>query len=125
MDVFRAGVTIYLGRMGDSLFPVSALLEYLAIHPPTPGPLLLLKSGHPFSRHTLVSEVRLTLSSAGLVVSIFNGYSFLIGAATAAAQAGITDLSIKHPCRWKLSAFTRYLCPPLQILASFSSHLLQ
>ena len=75
-DVFGAGVTIYLGRTGDTLCPMSALLAYLAIHPPTPGPLFLLKSGAPLSRQALVSASRHTLSSAGLDVSLFNGHSF-------------------------------------------------
>ena len=46
-DVVKAGVTLYLGRTGDTLRPVSALLVYLVIRPPTPGPVFLLKSGVP------------------------------------------------------------------------------
>ena len=63
-DVFGGGVTIYLDHTGDTLFPVSALLAYLAIRPPIPGPLFLLKSGDPLSRQALVSAVRLTLPLA-------------------------------------------------------------
>ena len=48
-DVFGAGVTIHLGHTEDTLCPVSALLAYLAIRPPTPRPLFLLESGEPFS----------------------------------------------------------------------------
>ncbi len=46
-DVFWSGVTVHLGRTGDILCPVSALLSYLAVRPPTPGPLFLLRSGNP------------------------------------------------------------------------------
>ena len=49
-DIFGAGVTIHLGRTGDTLCPVSALLEYLARRPSTPGPLFLLQSGEPLQR---------------------------------------------------------------------------
>ena len=46
-DVFGVGVTIHLGRTGDTVCPVAALLAYLAIRPSTPGPLFLLKSESP------------------------------------------------------------------------------
>ena len=78
-DAFGAGVLIYLGRTGNTLCPVSALLAYLAMHPPTPEPLFLLKSSDPLSREALGSAVRLTLSSAGLDICLFNGHSFQIG----------------------------------------------
>ena len=124
-DVFGAGVTLHLGRTGDTILcPVSALLAYLAIRPPTPGPLFLLNSGDPLSRDTLVTTVRHTLSSAGLEVSQFNGHSFRIGAATAASQAGIPDSTIKSLGRWKSSAFTRYLRPPVHSIAANSRRLL-
>ena len=124
-DIFGAGVTIHLGRTGDILCPVSALLAYLARRPSTPGPLFLLQSGHPLSRHTLVTVVRETLASAGLEVSRFNGHSFRIGAATAAAEAGLPDSTIQQLGRWKSSAFMRYLRPPVQAVAASSRRLLQ
>ena len=109
-DVFGAGVTLHLGLTGDNILcPVSALLAYLAVRPPTPGPLFLLNSGNPVSRNTLVATVRHTLSSAGLEVSQFNSHSFRIGAATAASQASIPDSTIKSLGWRKSSVFTRYL----------------
>ena len=70
-DVFGAGVTIHLGRTYDRLCPVSALLAYLAVRPPTPGPLFLLSSGVPLSRRFLVTSVRTALSSVGIDTSRF------------------------------------------------------
>ena len=52
-DTFGIGVTIYLGRTGSTLCPVSALLAYLVFRPPTHGPLFLLQSGQPLSRAVL------------------------------------------------------------------------
>lgn len=123
-DVFGAGVTIHLGRTGDILCPVSALLAYLAIRPPTPGPLFLLQSGNPLSRQALITAIRNALSSAGLDVSLFNGHSFRIGAATSAALAGVPDSTIKLMGRWRSSAFTRYLRPPAKSMAALSSRLI-
>ena len=123
-DVFGAGVTIHLGRTKDILCPVSALLAYLALRPRTPGPLFLLQSGQPLSKESLLAPIRQALSSCGLEVSLFNGHSFRIGAATAAANAGLPDSTIQLLGRWKSSAFTRYLRPPVQSLASFSRQML-
>ena len=124
-NIFGAGITIHLGRTGDILCPVSALLAYLACRPPTPGPLFLLQSGKPLSHQLLVSKVRHTLESAGLDVAQYNGHSFRIGAATSAAEAGLNDSTIRQLGRWKSSAFTRYLCPPVEMIAQNSRTLLQ
>lgn len=124
-DIFGVGVTIHLGRTGQLLCPVSALLAYLARRPPVPGPLFLLQSGQPLSRQRLVAAVRDTLTAAGMEVSRFNGHSFRIGAATSAAQAGLADSTIQQLGRWRSAAFNRYLRPPVQSIARCSERLLQ
>ena len=122
-DVFGVGATIHLGRGLSYLCPVAAVLAYLAVRPSTPGPLFVLESGVPLSRQFLVTSVRVALSRHGLDVNRFNGHSFRIGAATTAAQAGLSDSSIQLLGRWKSSVFVRYLRPPVERLASVSSQL--
>ena len=122
-DVVRAGVTIHLGRTGDTLCPVAALLAYLACRLSTEGPLLL-QSGEPLSWHKLVTAVQQVLSSTGLDVSRFNGHSFRVVAATAAAEAGLADSAIQQLGWWKSSAYTRYLRPPVDTIAASSWKLL-
>ena len=117
------GITVYLGRTGDVLCPVSVLLAYLAIRPPTPGPLFLLKSGDPLSRTILVAAVRQALVLKKVDVSLFNGHSFRIGAATVASQAGLSDSTIMQLGRWKSSAFIRYIRPPVRSIAALSNSL--
>ena len=124
-DIFGVGVTINLGRTGDLLCPVSALLAYLARRPPTSGSLFLLESGQPLSKQRLISTVRNTLGLAGVDVGRFNGHSFRIGAAMAAAQAGLPDSTIQQLGRWRSAAFMRYLRPPVQSIARCSELLLQ
>ena len=111
-DVFGLGVNIHVGKTGSIVCPVSAVLAYIAIRPSTPGPLFLLESGAPLSRQVLVNRVREAWSTAGFNVSLFNGHSFRIGAATTAAQAGLSDSNIQLLGRWRSSAFIRYLPSP-------------
>ena len=124
-DIFGAGVVTHLGRTHNTLCPVSALLAYLAIRPPTLGPLFLLESGAPLSRIMLVTSICQALTSTGLDVSRFNGHSFRIGAAMAASQAGLSDSAIKALGCWKSGTFNRYLKSPVHSIAAHSKALLQ
>ena len=119
-DPFREGVTIYLGATGKDICPVKALLAYIAIRPPDPGPLLLTQSGQPLSRQMLVSRLQKAVANAGLNSDHFNGHSFRIGAATSAAKNGIEDSLIQTMGRWKSSAYKLYIKLPKDQLACVS-----
>ena len=95
-DPFGAGVTLYLGRTGDVLCPVSSVLAYLAIRQATPGPLFIFRDGIPLSRTHFVAAVWQVLQAAGVDTSSYTGHSFRIGAATTAAGIGLSDSSLKH-----------------------------
>ena len=123
-NVFGAGITISLGRTGDILCPVSALLAYLTfIHRPLDHSFSLSRVTHCLDKPCVQQSV--FPSPAGLDVSLFNGHSFRIGAATTAALAGVPDSTIKLLNRWMSSAFTRYLRLPVHSVAAVSSRLLQ
>lgn len=122
-DQFGAGVHLYLGRTGDILCPVAAMLGYLAIRPSNPGQLFIFQDGTPLTRAHLVSSVREALSSAGIATAQFSGHSFRIGAASAAARAGFTDSFIQALGRWKSSAFQTYIRTPVQELTAVAARL--
>ena len=122
-DPFVAGTTLHLGFTGDTLCPVTAVLGYLAIHPPSPGPLLLFEDGSTLLRPRLVQALRQALHAAGVDDSQFSGHSFRIGAATTAARAGLPDSLIKTLGRWKSSTFTLYIRTPWQELSAVSAAL--
>ena len=84
-DPFREGVEIFVGTTGSDICPVSALIQYLAIRSPDPGPLFIFKDGTPLTRSALVSHLQAALQKAGFVHTDYNGHSFRIGAATTAA----------------------------------------
>ena len=122
-DQYGKGVDIYMGRTGEELCPVSALLAYLAIRGNVPGPLFRLKDGRFLTKDIFIAEVRAALAVLGLDSSTYAGHSFRIGAATTAAEIGIEDSMIKMLGRWDSSAYQLYVRASRQALASVSQRL--
>lgn len=124
-DPFGAGVSIYLGKSGHEICPVSALLNYVVRRGQQRGPLFMFQNGQTLSRQRLICCVNQALTLQGMNSSGITGHSFRIGAATAAARAGLQDSRIQELGRWHSSAFTRYIRTPVDVLAASSSYLLQ
>lgn len=122
-DPFRKGVEVYLGRTDVELCPVIALVDYLGVRGPAPGPLFVFSDGCPLSRSTLVQRVREALSAAGVDAAPYSGHSFRIGAATTAAKKGVEDCLIQTLGRWKSDAYIRYVKLPRSHLASVAKTL--
>ena len=53
-DPFRQGVTLYLGQAGVDLWPVAAMINYLAVRGIDSGPLFQFQDGSPLHRQQLV-----------------------------------------------------------------------
>ena len=84
-DPLRQGVIMVLGRTFSQLCPVAAMASYLATCGFGAGPLFQLSDRTPLSRNWFMKQVHSALTTIGLDHSVFNGHSFQIGAATAAA----------------------------------------
>ena len=124
-DIHGKGCTLYIGRSHTSTCAVLAVLGYLAIRPATPGPLFIHRDGSPLTRAQLVSAIRSTLQISGMDISRYSGHSFRVGAATAAARAGLPDSLIQTLGRWKSSAFLRYIRTPKSTLLGVARSLSQ
>jgi len=122
-DPFSAGIRLCLGRTGNILCPVSAVLGYLAIRPPNAGPLFLFEDGTPLSRAHLVTHLREALLQAGIDTNGYSGHGFRIGAASTAARAGFRDSFIQTLGHWKSSAFTAYIRTPPEDLLPVAARL--
>ena len=98
-DLFRSGATIRVLLLGDpSLCVVNALDSYLAPQGPTDGVLFRLQSAA-LSRQRLNHLIRVVASHCGVNPQRYSSHSFQIGAASAAAAAGIPD--------WRIQALGR------------------
>ena len=123
-DPFRQGADIYLGATRGSICPVQALVEYIAVRSPEPGPLFVYQAGTPLTRSRLVGEVQEALRQAGIPPTAYTGHSFRIGAATTAAKRGMEDSLIQTLGRWKSAAYLAYIKIPRQELASIARTLI-
>ena len=120
-DPFRKGVDVVLGRTHTDTCPVTALLAYLALRGNNPGCLFQFADGRPLTKQRFVQRIRAALLAGGFNPAQFAGHSFRIGAATTAAECGISDSTIKMLGRWESAAFQVYIRMPRDKLASFSA----
>ena len=108
-DQFGRGVAVYVGTTGDELCPVTAILDYVTVRGMTPGPFFRFHDGAPLTKARFMTGVRAALAQAGIPCQQYSGHSFRIGAATAAAEAGVEDSTIQALGRWSSSAFLTYI----------------
>jgi len=116
----RRGVKVYIGKTGNGLCPVAALLAYLSRRGDKPGSLFQWENGLPLTKSKFVTFVRTALEKAGLPAKDFAGHSFRIGAATTAAMSGLEDSTIQTLGRWKSTAFKLYMGLDPHYLASLA-----
>ena len=94
------------------LCPVSALVKFFKIRGFAAGVLFCQADASPCVRSFFTYTLRQLLNSAGYDVNRYKGHSFRIGAATSAAQRGISDHEIQRLGRWKSTAYNKYIRIP-------------
>ena len=122
-DQFGDGVEVMVGKTGDDLCPVAAVAAFMVKRGRTPGPFFVFPDGKPLTKAKFVGFLRDALGDLGLPKEQFAGHSLRIGAATAAAQAGIEDSTIMMLGRWSSAAFLRYIRTPKAALAAATARL--
>ena len=88
-----------------------------------PGPIFRNSRGHPLTKAAFVCAIRRALAELGLPAKQFAGHSFRIGAATAAAQAGLEDSTIQALGRWSSAAFLLYIHTRREQLSHLTSRI--
>lgn len=106
-----AGVSIKISRIDDSICPFKAMINFLKSRPFSlpDSPLFILPNGLPMTKDWFRTHLASVVASCSLPPSLYTGHSFRIGAATSAAERGLTDSSIKRLGRWSSSAFESYI----------------
>ena len=92
--------------------PVQLMLEYLALRGRKPGPVFILADGSAVTRTQFTEQLSIAFKYCGLNPSRYKGHSFRIGAASYAAEAGMSDAQIRALGRWKSNAFQKYIRIP-------------
>lgn len=96
----------------NTFCPVQIILDYLSLRGSGPGPLFCLVDGSPVSRAIFIDKLSMAIKYCGLDPSRYKGHSFRIGAASYAADAGMSDSQIRALGRWKSDAFHKYIRIP-------------
>ena len=94
-DPFRVGQTLVIGKTNQSICPVNAMKCYLKLRGTRHGPLFQFASGRPLTKDALTVETRQLLSCLSIKATDYAGHSYRIGAATAAASAGLPPWLVK------------------------------
>ena len=103
--------SILVSRQPQSC-PVELLAKYLTMRGPRPGALFIAVDGAPVSRSHFSNQLSSAIQFCGLSPSVYKGHSFRIGAASHAADKGLSDAQIRLLGRWKSNAFLKYLRTP-------------
>ena len=106
-----------MGKAGDDICPVKALLDYLRLRGQKEDPLFMWKDGLP------LQKPQFNKLAVKLPAEKFAGHSFRIGAATTAASAGLEDSTIQTLGRWKSSSYLLYIGLEPRRLAGVSATL--
>ena len=120
-DPFSRGVNITIYE--NTVFkPVHIMRSYLQVRNVLPcssqSPLFINDefSLVPMLRDTFIQHLRSLLMQIGLKDLDYAGHSFRIGAATAAAAAGVEDHIIKDLGRWTSDCYVRYIRTDSEVL---------
>ena len=124
-DQLGQGATVVIGQSKQHHCPVELARSFLQFRRKAPGQEAVFrrKDGSLLTRQRLQALLRKTISQFGLPAQHFGTHSLRIGAATAAAQAGIPPEHIKALGRWSSDCYRRYMRAPHKTLKNLAKQL--
>ena len=93
--------------------PVQLLKQYLLLRPVMEGPLFIFVDGKPVPKHFFNNSLKIGLEFLEISYNKYTSHSFRIGAATYAAEKGLSEDQIMRMGRWKSKAFRKYIRIPV------------
>ncbi|KAL5463980.1 hypothetical protein EMCRGX_G032933 [Ephydatia muelleri] len=113
-DQTGRGTIISMGYTHRASCPVMALRAYFQnCTAPPKAALFHFHTGRPLTSRAMRAILKDLLLRGGYNTSKYNTHSLRIGAATAAAQAGLPPSTIQRLGRWSSTAYTTYTQHPL------------
>lgn len=107
----------YLVISAQSTFcPVKISIQFLTARGDSEGAIFIQDDGSPVSRSWFSTQFSSAIKLYSLNPSVYKGHSFRIGAASHAAEQGMSDAQIRILGRWKSNTFLKYIR-----VSSFSS----
>ena len=100
---------------GTKFCPVN-YLRYCSMQGTTPGALFCFSDGSPVKTSHFTQQLWQALNFCGLDSSKYKSHSFRIGAASLAADRGLSHAQIHHLGCWKSDAFKPYIRQPGEVL---------
>ena len=92
--------------------PVEFLLRWCRVRGSNTGPLFCLDDGSAVKSEVFTRQLKGALAFCDLDCSRYKSHSFRIGAASLAAENGMSDAQIRGLGRWKSDAFKLYIRSP-------------
>ena len=89
--------------------PISALMHYLSLRGDKAGAVVITITGLPVTREEFSNRLSDAIRLCGLDPTRYKSHSFRIGAASYAAESGMSDTQIRIIGRWKSNAFHKYI----------------
>ncbi|XP_016320015.1 uncharacterized protein LOC107671620 [Sinocyclocheilus anshuiensis] len=112
-DQTKKGHFIYIFNLQSPILPYQALLAFLQLRKSQSkslaDPLFTDDSNRPVSRFWFQKHLKSVLLLSGFPADDFSSHSFRIGAATTAAQKGLSQQQIQSLGRWSSEAFKNYI----------------
>ncbi|XP_056102477.1 uncharacterized protein LOC130081803, partial [Rhinichthys klamathensis goyatoka] len=112
-DRDKRGHFVYIFNLQTPIQPYHALFNYLQYKLSSSksplDPLFTNDSNHPATRFWFQKHLKAVLIKSGVSAEHFSSHSFRIGAATTAAQKGLSQQQIKTLGRWSSNAFKTYI----------------
>ncbi len=112
-DQTKKGHFIYIFNLQSPILPYQALLAFLQLRKSqskSPSdPLFTDDSNCPITRFWFQKHLKSVLLVSGIPANNFSNHSFRIGAATTAAQKGLSQQQIQMLGRWSSEAFKSYI----------------
>nr|XP_055059785.1 uncharacterized protein LOC129443304 [Misgurnus anguillicaudatus] len=112
-DQTKKGHFIYIFNLPSPIHPyqsVQAYLQWRSSQAKSPAePLFIDESNKPVTRFWFQKHLKSVLQQSGFPTERFSSHSFRIGAATTAAQKGLSQHQIQALGRWSSDAFQSYI----------------